>query len=398
MNKSIILAAATISLTLPAIPASAQVDQHTALKTILANNKSLKALDLGRRSQTVAARQATQLQGPEVEGEYLFGKTSDQNRWGLTVSQGFDWPGAYSARRRAIDKQEEADRAQVVADAMNVVLDARTKMIEGVYVQSQLDVLNKLKANLDTIAADIEKGYANGQYNLLDLKKIRFESFDIATRLDEANSRLTDIRASLNALNGGQNIDVNLTNYYPEALESLDTYLAQINNDPAVIAAETARQAAIASSDAAKKSRLPGFSLGYRHQYEDGQHFNGLTVGVTIPSWGSRNYESLASQLLAESLVYETEAQTATAAASTRALHQRTAKEKSLMAGYHHVMLDDNYPSLLLMAYKGGQINVITYIQEVNYYLTSRLDYITLEYQYRADLATLNRYSTLYSL
>ena len=45
------------------------------------------------------------------------------------------------------------------------------------------------------------------------------------------------------------------------------------------------------------------------------------------------------------------------------------------------------------MAYKGGQINVITYIQELNYYLNAREVRLDAEYRLRLALITLNKYN-----
>ena len=44
------------------------------------------------------------------------------------------------------------------------------------------------------------------------------------------------------------------------------------------------------------------------------------------------------------------------------------------------------------MAYHGGETNVITLIQEMNYYLQARQEYLDADYAYRAALASLNRY------
>jgi hypothetical protein len=43
-------------------------------------------------------------------------------------------------------------------------------------------------------------------------------------------------------------------------------------------------------------------------------------------------------------------------------------------------------------------MNVITYIQETNYYLETRLEYLSAEHQYRRALATLNALSTARAL
>ena len=42
------------------------------------------------------------------------------------------------------------------------------------------------------------------------------------------------------------------------------------------------------------------------------------------------------------------------------------------------------------MAYNGGQINVITYLQEISYFESAQAEYLAAEYSYYTDLTTLN--------
>jgi outer membrane protein TolC len=375
----------------------AGVPQNEALRTIVSNNLELKSMDASLRGDILSSRQGTQLSGPEVEGEYLVGPKEVKNRWSAGVSQSFDWPGVYGAKRRAVSAQQDAAALQLAERLTAVALDARLTMIDGVYNTAQTRVLDILKANLDSIAADIETGYKAGQYNVLDLKKIRVEAFSLNARLEECRTTLAEIRSTLSALNGGQGIDVDMSAYSPDALSSLDQYLDDANSDFGVLASMAAGEVANREAHVAKLERLPGFSVGYQHAYEDGTHFNGVTASISIPSWGS-NYGRKAAEARAEAANIESQNRLAAARANMSTLYTTAANQKSLLNAYQGIVLDEEYPELLLMAYRGGQMNVITYIQETNYYLETRLEYLSAEHQYRRALATLNALSTARAL
>ena len=53
--------------------------------------------------------------------------------------------------------------------------------------------------------------------------------------------------------------------------------------------------------------------------------------------------------------------------------------------------LNGNHHELLLKALKGGQINMLDYIQEVNFYLEAELDLENMRHQYQLALSRLNR-------
>ena len=52
-------------------------------------------------------------------------------------------------------------------------------------------------------------------------------------------------------------------------------------------------------------------------------------------------------------------------------------------------MENSDNAALLKKALAGGQINLITYIQETNYFLEARAELLDLEYRYAKALATL---------
>ena len=62
---------------------------------------------------------------------------------------------------------------------------------------------------------------------------------------------------------------------------------------------------------------------------------------------------------------------------------------------YRPTLENQDNITLLKKALDGGQINLITYIQEVNFFLEAQQNYLDIEYRYHKALANLNRYRLL---
>lgn len=58
---------------------------------------------------------------------------------------------------------------------------------------------------------------------------------------------------------------------------------------------------------------------------------------------------------------------------------------------YGKIFDNGNQDQLLRQALDGGEINLITYLQEVNYFMEARLDYESVCHEYNKMLAKLNR-------
>ncbi len=66
---------------------------------------------------------------------------------------------------------------------------------------------------------------------------------------------------------------------------------------------------------------------------------------------------------------------------------------RQTLAAMTKVVIDDEYVELMMLAYRGGQINVITMIQEINFYIEASLDYQSTDRDYRRLLARLDSYT-----
>ena len=165
-------------------------------------------------------------------------------------------------------------------------------------------------------------------------------------------------------------------------------------NDPMLGYNSFMTKSQASTAKAAKFKNLPGFSLGYLHVNELGTHFNGFKRGLSLPLFSNRN-KVAASKALLRSLENE---ETSVEVAKLSEMYSDRAKVLMLhkeINEYRPVFEDSNNIALLKKALDGGEISLLTYLQEVNYFLSAQREYMDIVYQYHYSLARLNRYELL---
>ena len=390
MKKAIIFAAAVLAT---ATAGARTLSQAEAIDTIIGNNTRLKALRANAEADYQSdLYEAKRLNDPEVEFEHLWGP-DDNKKWNIGVSQSFDWPGAYGKRIRTAESRRQAWTYRYAAEELSLRTSAKEAFAMGVYARRRLDLLQRVYENMDSLRNYITTGYRDGQLTILDVKKIQLELYGLRARIADVSQESMQAGAELAALNDGNALDADFGAYPAEPMYDLSRYLEYASSaNPNVTAAEATAKSARLEADAVAASRMPGFTVGYRHAFEEEQHFNGFAIGVSLPVY-SRSRAVKAAKLRATASGFDAAEASASARSAVTAAYSVAEKRRNALSELNDVTLDESYPRLLLMAYKGGQINVITYIQELNYYLSARETRLDAEYQLRLALITLNKYN-----
>ena len=390
MKKAIIFAVAAFAA---ATAGARTLSQAEAIDTIISNNSRLKALRANAEADYQSdLYEAKRLNDPEVEFEHLWGP-DDNKKWNIGVSQSFDWPGAYGKRIRTAESRRQAWTYRYAAEELSLRTSAKEAFAMGVYARRRLDLLQRVYENMDSLRNYITTGYRDGQLTILDVKKIQLELYGLRARIADVSQESMQAGAELAALNDGNALDADFGAYPAEPMYDLSRYLEYASSaNPDVTAAEATAKSARLEADAVAASRMPGFTVGYRHAFEEEQHFNGFAIGVSLPVY-SRSRAVKAAKLRATASGFDAAEASASARSAVTAAYSVAEKRRNALSELNDVTLDESYPRLLLMAYKGGQINVITYIQELNYYLSAREARLDAEYQLRLALITLNKYN-----
>lgn len=330
---------------------------------------------------------------PRIEGEYLIAPAGEDNRWGVGIGYEFDWPGAYSARGKLGGAMRGQNAAQAQAEIYSKKADILNTIWTWLYADRRLDLMRKVAATNDSIRVIAANAARGGELSRLDISKIDIEHSRINSVIAGIENEKLSAEGQLNILFGG--------NYCNELLESiacdwnatplanLDDYKACVQNNPLLVNAICSVNVADKNIALAKSERLPGFSVGYSHEYEDGMHFNGANIGVSIPLFSSRNKVKAAK---AAKTAAEVERQNTfmQMESDVIALYNEVVALDKSIATPMAVFSGTDYAEMLLKAYRGGEVSLAEYLTELSWFYEAHLELMDLQYQREAKAAQLS--------
>lgn len=378
------------------MPALADDAFAQAIGTIVSSNPQAQSERDLARAVALDNADGNSLANPEVSFARVWGRNGIGNKLQLDVSQSFDWPGLYGARRKANASQRSAAELLCQWTELDLAMQAKLLLLELVYVKKQIGMADGLMQNVQQLERAVAAAQKQGYATELDRRKIAIEEYKLSSQSASLAARLAQIEGELQAMCAGQPLDLSGIDAYPiEPTLTLDEYMAQIPAlDPQIAAAVMTEQAEAQGARAATMQRFPGFSVGYQHQAEMGDRFNGFTVGMSLPFFENRHARSAAMARVdaarSQSAALLAQKQ---AAASASMVEMQAWRER--VDQYNAVFGDNAYLTLIRKAYDGGELSVIEYIQEVQYYAEATQAFLEAEYNFRSSLASLNKYSLI---
>lgn len=386
-------------LSVIACAASMQVAAQGAIDDIVAsverNNNGLKASLAQMSADSINLRTSNNLEDPRIAFEYNFGDR-EGDKWGIGISQAFDWPALYGERATANRHRSNALAAAARAEAVETRLAARLLCLEIVRTNRLIDAQQLILNNVNELYALYSKAFEHGESSIIDLNKIKLERIAAVQALEELKSSRNSLKQQLAGMNGNKPFDgivLDALNMYPaDELRDIDFYrnLCATANPQAEYFAHLDNSI---KSDvkAAKMGWLPKFELGYKYTNELGEGFNGVTAGVSIPLFSNKRKVAAAK---AEALTNELR-QASLGNENTSRINDEYARAVSLrsqLTQYGDVIADNANFTVLRKALDGGQITLLNYLLELRYFLDAKQKYLNLEHSYHATLASLARY------
>ncbi len=385
-----------MALTLSVCSASAS-DFDKVLNTVVSNNMALKYADAENQAAIASLKSENTLDAPEIGFESLWGAKGIGDKRNFSISQGFDWPGVYTARREAIRKSQAAMQYLQESAMIEARQEVRLLLIDIIYAKQRIAATEKICDGLSSLQKTFRKAVDDGNETKLDYNKSVIEKIAAERELKTLRGEYAAMLASLRAMNGGKDVEdlvASVGNVYPEVdLASLRPDVENIRaKDPAIAAMKADAEVQKSLLKVEKRSLLPGFTLGYSHEWEMGDRFNGFSVAVSLPFiTGNKKVKASRLQVRASEMQQEMELIRLSAAMSGD--YEKALQYRELLDQYEDIMNDNSDFELLKKAFDGGQINFLTYMQELNYFLAARRDFLETLYNYNCALARLQRYN-----
>ncbi len=127
------------------------------------------------------------------------------------------------------------------------------------------------------------------------------------------------------------------------------------------------------------------------HEFEENTHFNGFSIGLSLPSWNVKATRR-ASEARALEAAFAAEALRTEAMQQLRSEYIRARSFKEQIAAFAPAVEGVNNIALLRRALDGGELSLLEYLQESAYFIQAMREFIRLNHDYALSLAILSRY------
>lgn len=380
--KKIILAAMAFAAV---VSAKAQ-DINAVLKSVEQNNMELKALLKGNEAADIENKSQNTLEDLSIEYSPFFqSETSGIASSELVITQGFDFPTLYGARKKAGQLQRNVLDMQYQTARRDILVNAKKLCLDIINYNKQKQLLQERRKNADELLAMFELKFKNGDATSLELNKIKLDRMNLETELVQADTKHANAMQQLQALNGGQPIEVNMTEY-PQAPadDEVMMYEKAVATDWTVRTAQASVLAAEQDVKVNKQSWIPKFEIGYRRNTEGDNASNGFLIGGSIPLFSSKNKVKIAKARQTEAVMQHANARINAENSARTMINQM--KQLKASADAYDVPLMRQTLKLLRTAVENGEISVTEYYVEADNIYKNMITYMDIERQYQDAL------------
>lgn len=370
------------------------LDFNSTAKTLAAESLSVKSTLLSNSAAVEELKGSNSLPPIETEFGYLWGENQTINKWNIRVTQSMDWPGAYSARNKGIEAAQKAISAANRIALMTQALEIKQAMIDIVLAKQYVELSSNLNDTISVMIEAIRRGVDQGEITRLDLNKLEIERIAVSKQLAADKRALTAAVSALESLCGNRDVEaiVKELNQFPEEILLPEAKYKELltEENPAIFEAKQNALSAKALAKAEKRMLLPGFSIGYTYENEVEDKWHGIVAGVSIPLFSSRG-NAKAAKLKAEAAESEAIMCAVREVANLKSERSQALNLFEEKEQYKSVFEREDNLKLLKKALEAGQMTLIEYLGELNFFISAKREYIDVLYQYSQVMARLNR-------
>ena len=343
-------------------------DVGQILRSIEENNIRLKALQQRTEAVKDENKLENQLADPEVGVDYLWGNNGIGNRIDLNVSQSFEFPTVYAQRRKLIRQKNENASLSYLNEKQKILLKARQLCIEIIYCNAlSLHVERDLKITQE-LSSSIQKQYTKGEATSIDYHKAVQSSTVYQGEYNAIATRKKNLLEELQRMNGNIPITLDDTCYVHSLLpKDFETWMSQqCSSHPAIQLASGEVSERERALKVAKSQWLPSISVGYMSEKEKVDHYQGATFSVSLPLWSNHRKVKAAKKQLEATKMMQAETQLEVSG-NLRGLYNEALDLQATLAAYIQSFKEGDNTPLLQKALAAKQINLITYLQEIQW-------------------------------
>lgn len=349
-----------------AIPSSGMAQDFShILNSIEANSARLESARIKDKAEKLDNKDLYTLEDPELGFDYLFGAEGIGHRIGFEVSQGFDFPTVISQKRKMAKEMQRVSELKYLSERQQLLLSARKLCIQVVYCNAIMDHLNEDLEETTAMSEAYEKLFQKGEATVIDRNKAHQAFLFFKTEYDEFLTTKENLLNELKALNGGNAVEINDTAFiFSPMSNDFDAWLSQnIGLHPEIMLAEGELKAEKQSLKVAKGSRIPGLKIGYTGEFTREEKYQGPTIGLSLPLWGSGRKVKVA-KLHVEAAEKSLEDTRLNLTTQLRGIYREALHLQDTYLRYKKHLTECDNSELLKKSLDSGQITLLEYLQE----------------------------------
>lgn len=369
--KKIIFAALTVFASLTA---SGQILFPEILAQIDENSLELRSLRSQADADILEQRTGLAPSNPELEIGYLPGSpTSIGVRKDISLTQEFDFPTAYSNRKKLAESRTSGINNEYLRQRTEILEEVQELCIDLIYQNALHSLYDSQMQNAASINDAFSRMGNNGAASALEINKARLNLALMQDRLARIEIERDRILSEIARKNGGKPVQLD-TNVFDslEITQTIDELIEKCKaQDPSLAFYQDLCQSATRNTRTVRSESLPKWSVGYTGEFVPGENFSGVTVGLSIPLWENRGRvkharaQEIAARTTADNAIADMEAY-------MNYLYSSALSLENTIRIYSQAVEEASNQDMLLRSYQSGAMNLLDYLLEVQYLFECR--------------------------
>lgn len=374
-------------------PAMAQNELQQLLQAAEEANPNLEAGRKLKEAQQWEYRTGLTPSDPEVEFGIMPGNTEALgNKKVFSATQSLDFPSVYHYRNKLANSLSSKSELDYRDFRQQLLLETQLTYYELVYQKKRDRYLTDRVQNTVKLHESLNRKMERGEATILEVNKARIQRIELENQLTLIKANEQQLVEKLTWLCGDSLPALTQFSYREEVLPGKDSLFSDIvRSRPDLLSAKAGKNVAEEARKLAGAKGLPKFMVGYESETVPGEKYGGPKMGISIPLWSNKNNVKRAKAQQEWAAVQYAGKVKQAAFELERAYSQVESLQKSV-ENYRKGLEEMSSMQLLNKSLQLGQISIINYVTEMNYYIGAYENFLSAEHDYYRALAALMRY------
>ncbi|GET31212.1 transporter [Prolixibacter bellariivorans] len=374
-------------------PAMAQNELLQLLQAAEEANPNLEAGRKLKEAQQWEYRTGLTPSDPEIEFGFMPGNSDELgDKKIFSATQSLDFPSVYHYRNKLANSRSNKSEMDYRDFRQQLLLETQLTYYELVYQKKRDRYLTDRVQNTVKLHESLNQKMERGEATILEVNKARIQRIELENQLTLIKANEQQLVEKLTWLCGDSLPVLRQFSYREEILPGRDSLFSDIiRSRPDLLSAKARKNVAEEARKLAGARGLPKLIVGYESETVPGEQYGGPKVGISIPLWSNKNNVKRA-KAQQEWAAVQYAGKVKQAGFELEHTYSQVESLQKSVKNYRKGLEEMSSMQLLNKSLQLGQISIINYVTEMNYYIGAYENFLSAEHDYYRALAVLMRY------